>query len=156
MVALGRYLLGLSLLILLTACGQAALTPNTVINAPSGVGIKGFDPVSYHTDGKAKRGDSKHQTEHEGVVYRFAEADNKRAFEEEPDRYLPAYGGYCAYAMSNGDIVDINPRNWRVIDGRLYLNANIFAQGLFAIDTNEKISEADEHWTRLSQSVATP
>ena len=140
----------------LTACGKTALTPNTIVNAPQGIAIQGFDTVAYHRDEKATLGSHAHQTEYQGALYRFASEQNKEAFERDPRRYLPAYGGYCAYAMSNGDIVDINPRNWTVVDGQLYLNANIFAQGLFAIDTPTRIERADTHWSRLKkQALAT-
>ncbi len=134
----------------LVACGKAGLAPGAVVNKTSGVGIHGFDPVAYHTRQKATQGLARHQTEYQEVVYRFASEQNLATFTQNPDRYLPAYGGYCAYAMSNGDIVDINPRNWAVIDGQLYLNANIFAQGLFSIGTEKKIEKADGHWGTLT------
>lgn len=142
--------------LMLTACGKAALTPNTVVNAPHGIAIEGFDTVAYHKDEKATIGSHTHQTEYQGILYRFASEQNKEAFERDPQRYLPAYGGYCAYAMSNGDIVGINPRNWTVIDGQLYLNANIFAQGLFAIDTGSRIERANTHWSRHKMQVFGP
>lgn len=146
----------LPLLIVLTlaACGKTGLTPDTTVNAPRGLGIQGFDPVAYHADKKAKPGTTQFQTAYQGVVYQFTNAQNKQAFDANPQSYLPAYGGYCAYAMSNGDIVDINPRNWTVINGQLYLNANIFAQGLFAINTDKKIREANGHWNTLISSAA--
>lgn len=139
----------------LVACGKVGLAPGAVVNNTSGVGIQGFDPVAYHTRKKATQGLARHQTEYQEVVYRFASEQNLATFKQNPDRYLPAYGGYCAYAMSNGDIVDINPRNWAVIDGQLYLNANIFAQGLFAIGTEKKIKKADGHWGTLTLSATT-
>ncbi|MBO6504506.1 MAG: YHS domain-containing protein [Kordiimonadaceae bacterium] len=153
MATLKPIILLLLLGLMLAACGKAALTPDTVVNAPKGLGIQGFDPVAYHTDEKATAGSFVFQIEYQGVIYRFASEQNKDAFEQEPRRYLPAYGGYCAYAMSNGDIVDINPRNWTVVDGQLYLNANIFAQGLFALDTRGRIERADAEWGILISSA---
>lgn len=153
MANLKHFLCVLVSVLLLAACGKAELTPETIVNSPNGLAIQGFDPVAYHSYGKATQGSVRHQLEYQGIVYRFATASSRTVFEQEPERYLPAYGGYCAYAMSNGDIVDINPRNWSVIDGQLYLNANIFAQGLFAIGTEKKIKNADSHWSALKHNV---
>lgn len=148
-----RFIIVSALLLLLSACGKSILTPATLTNASAGLGIKGFDPIAYHSTSKATLGSAKHQSLFQGVVYQFATAKNRSAFEANPERYLPAYGGYCAYAMSNGDIVDINPRNWAVVDGQLYLNANIVAQGLWSINRPEKISKADRHWQDLKAAA---
>lgn len=151
-----RFTMVAALLLLLSACGKSALTPATLINAPAGLGIKGFDPVAYHSAGKATQGLANHQSLFQGVVYQFATAENQSMFEANPERHLPAYGGYCAYAMSNGVIVDINPRNWAVVDGKLYLNANIFAQGLWSINRQEKITKANGHWQSLKKAAVPP
>lgn len=148
-----RFQIVAALLLLLSACGKGALTPATVINAPAGLGIQGFDPVTYHTTGKATRGSANRQSLFKGVIYQFATAENQSIFEANPERYLPAYGGYCAYAMSNGDIVNINPRNWAVVDGQLYLNANIVAQGLWSINRPERIAKANKRWQDLKTAA---
>lgn len=140
-------------MLLLSACGKSDLTPATFVNAPTGLGINGFDPVTYHSTGKATQGSANNQSLFQGVVYQFATAENQSMFEANPERYLPAYGGYCAYAMSNGDIVDINPRNWAVVDGQLYLNANIVAQGLWSLNPPERIAKANKRWQDLKTAA---
>lgn len=85
-----------------------------------GLGLKGYDPVSYFR-GTPKSGNESHAYAVEGVVYRFADADNLTVFQKNPQKYLPAYGGWCAWAMLEGDKVDIDPRKYKIIDGVNYL-----------------------------------
>lgn len=144
-------------LVLLAACSKGPLTPETRVNAREGIAVKGYDVVAYHTDSKAIKGDARYEARFDGVTYHFASEANQITFEAMPNRYLPAYGGYCAYAMSNGDIVDINPKNWSVVNDRLYLNANIFAEALFSLNKQGSIKKADEHWeTKTSAITTTP
>ncbi len=138
---------------LLAACGKSSLTPETVINAPTGLGIKGYDPVAYFSENKAISGDAIFQASHKGVTYHFATAENLQAFRAKPEEFLPQYGGYCAYAMSNGNIVDINPKNWSVVDSKLYLNANIFAETLFSLNKKGHIKRADQQWQQKRAAV---
>ncbi|WP_262693588.1 YHS domain-containing (seleno)protein [Kordiimonas aquimaris] len=140
-------------LLMLTACGKSYITPDTTVNAPTGIGVMGYDVVAYHTQQKAIAGSANIRAEHNGTAYFFASDENLQSFRASPEQYLPAYGGYCAYAMSQGNVVDINPRNWAVEDGQLYLNANIFAQGLWSLDKQGHIKSANNKWTHLQESV---
>ena len=121
--------------------------------------IKGYDPVSYFPKfgGKASKGSKKITAKHRGVLYRFASDANRKAFLQDPDRFEPAYGGWCAWAMADGkgSKVGVNPRSFTVENGVLY----IFYDGLFG-DTrkswNKKGSAlklkagADTNWSRIS------
>ncbi|MFQ5418955.1 MAG: YHS domain-containing (seleno)protein [Anaerolineae bacterium] len=80
----------------------------------------GYDVVAYF-ENEARVGDPALAVEHEGVRYYFANETNKKQFEENPARYVPAYGGWCAYAMSEGKQFDIDPRSFKVTNDRLYL-----------------------------------
>ncbi len=83
--------------------------------------IQGYDPVAYVDAGQAQPGDSKRVSSYRGVTYRFATAQNREKFATDPDKYLPAYGGWCATAMADGRKVDIDPENFKVTNGRLFL-----------------------------------
>ena len=72
-----------------------------------GVAIKGYDPVAYFTKGAPVRGSKTHSLKHAGVEWRFSSAENKTAFAANPAKYMPAYGGYCAYGVSRGYLVKI-------------------------------------------------
>ncbi len=85
--------------------------------------IKGYDPVAYfpEAEGEPKKGKPEFEYVYEGVTYRFASAANRDLFMATPARYEPAYGGWCAWAMREGDKVEVDPRFFIVKDGRLFL-----------------------------------
>ncbi|MBL8991472.1 MAG: YHS domain-containing protein [Phycisphaerae bacterium] len=90
-------------------------------NLEGGPAIRGYDPVAYFTDGKPTRGSEKFESSHRGVTYRFATAANRAAFNAEPEKFVPAYGGWCATAMAEGRKVEINPESFKIVGGRLLL-----------------------------------
>ena len=89
------------------------------------VAINGYDVVAYFTEEKAIRGKETYIHTHEGVIYIFCSEMNKKHFAKNPSRYLPQYGGWCAYAMGKeGTKVDINPKTFKLLGGKLYLFYN--------------------------------
>jgi len=80
------------------------------------------------------------------VTYRFASAENLALFKSDPEKYLPQYGGYCAYAMSLNRIADISPSEWTIVDGKLYLNNGFFAQSLWSLNKSGNIASANHNW----------
>ena len=121
-------------------------SPVPAVNATDGVGLKGYDPVAYFTSGQPTKGSEQYSTTWKGVNYRFASAENLRRFKVDPDRYLPRYGGYCAYAMAHDRIADIDPSRWTIVDGKLYLNNGYLAQSLWSLDKSGNIQSADRNW----------
>jgi YHS domain-containing protein len=59
-----------------------------------GVAIKGYDPVAYHTEGKAVKGKSAFTFNWNDARWYFASAENRDLFSSNPERYAPQYGGY--------------------------------------------------------------
>lgn len=112
----------------------------------SRVAVGGYDPVAYFTEGRPVRGSSQFRITHEGYEYRFASAQNLAAFRADPSRYLPQYGGYCAWAVAHGYTAPGNPNNWRIVDGRLYLNYNDDIQQRWERDIPGFIRSADANW----------
>jgi hypothetical protein len=116
--------------------------------------IEGYDPVGYFPEGggKPRRGDPSITATHGGVTYRFASEENRARFVENPSRYEPAYGGWCAYAMGKtGDKVDINPEAYEVHEGRLYLfYKTLFTDtvGPWKKSRAELKPKADAHWSQ--------
>lgn len=118
--------------------------------------IKGYDPVAYFPEGgeKALKGDKKIVTDYKGVVYRFASTGHRDLFLANPARYEPTYGGWCAWAMLDGDKVEPDPKSFIVKDDRLFL----FYDGLLAdtrakwLKTNHDASaeSADGAWLKIS------
>lgn len=112
----------------------------------SGVGLKGYDPVSYFMSDSPVEGDPTITAVHDGTLYAFSSKVNRDAFVVEPERYLPAYGGFCAMAMSFGKKVDIDPKAWKIINGRLYVQANPRAAELWEKDISGNTEKADMKW----------
>jgi YHS domain-containing protein len=83
--------------------------------------IGGYDPVAYFVQGEAREGKANIVSRYKGVNYRFASLGNRDRFAADPERYVPAYGGWCATAMAEGDKVGIDPETFKITDGRLFL-----------------------------------
>lgn len=114
-----------------------------------GLAIKGYDPVAYFTDGKPVEGSSNFTHEWEGAKWRFASAEHRDAFAKEPARYAPQFGGFCAWAVSQGYTADIDPEAWKVIDGKLYLNYSPKVQQKWEEDAAGNIAKAEANWPAL-------
>jgi YHS domain-containing protein len=112
----------------------------------SHLAVGGYDPVSYFTEGRAVRGDAAHAFTYQGYEYRFTSAEHLAAFRANPARYQPAYGGYCAWAVSQGHTASGDPRYWRIVDGRLYLNYNAEIQTRWERDIPGFIRAANANW----------
>lgn len=112
-------------------------------------GAGGYDPVSYFTESKPVRGNGKYTAEYEGVTYLFSSEANKNAFEKDPAKYLPAYGGYCAYGVAVGKKFWGDPEVWEIVDGTLYLNLDKSIQQEWSKDKPGYITKADSNWTTI-------
>lgn len=122
-----------------------------------GVAIEGYDPVAYF-DGKPAKGDASLTAKHNGVTYRFANEANRKKFEAAPDQYVPAYGGWCAYAMVDGDKVEVDPETFKIVDGRLFLYYNGFLGNTLKKwnkgNEAEQTGKADANWEKASGEKA--
>lgn len=115
----------------------------------SNVGVGGYDPVAYFTEGRPVRGVAQFRTTHQNVEYRFANAENLARFRANPSAYLPQYGGYCAWAVSQGYTAPGNPRYWRVVSGRLYLNYDANIQRRWEANIPNLVRAGDANWPRV-------
>lgn len=115
----------------------------------STTGVLGYDLVSYHTEGKPVRGDGNNLVVVDGVTYLFANEENKNAFEKDPQKYLPAYGGYCAYGVSVGKKFVGDPEAWKIVDGQLYLNLDKNIQKIWFEDIPGNIVKAEQNWPQI-------
>lgn len=113
---------------------------------PPGVGASGYDVVAYFTAGKATKGLPAHVAVHDGITYRFASAANRGTFLRSPARYLPQYGGYCAYAVSQGATASSDPNAWTVVGDKLYLNYSKSVRSLWRQDVEGNIAKAERNW----------
>jgi len=107
--------------------------------------LDGYDPVTYFPEGgsKPKKGKEALTATFEGVLYRFSSEETRKAFLASPARFEPQYGGWCAYAMADGEKVEIDPESYLVTDGKLYL----FFKAWYA-DTRAKWKKDPENLQR--------
>ena len=146
----------LACLVPLVACAgpPEALDPErpAVLLDRTGVALSGFDPVAYFETGQPVKGSPEFTAPWDGAVYRFASRAHRDLFLTDPERYAPAFGGWCAWAMAQdqGSLVEIDPRSFLIQDGRLLL----FYDGLFADtraswrkgDSQRLLQEATRNW----------
>jgi YHS domain-containing protein len=128
-------------------------TPVAAVNAADGTGLKGYDPVAYFTLGQPTPGVDQYTYSWKGVTYRFASAENLARFKADPEKYLPQYGGYCAYAMAINRIADIDPFRWAIVDGKLYLNNNYLSYHLWSLNKSGNIASGDRNWPQYPKKA---
>ncbi len=133
------------------AIASSALAAGVDINASStGLAMQGYDPVAYFTDGEATKGSYKITALHNDALYRFATEEHKAAFEANPEAYLPAYGGYCAFGAAMGFKFDGDPTYWKIVDNKLYLNLSQDIQQRWEGDIPGFIEKASVNWETIA------
>jgi len=118
----------------------------------SGVAIRGYDPVAYFTDDGPVKGDPSNAHQWMGTSWQFANKTNLKTFVDNPEKYAPQYGGYCAYAASSGYIAPTDPNAWTIHNGKLYLNYSKSIRKRWSKDKNGHIKSADKNWPGLKGS----
>jgi YHS domain-containing protein len=134
-------------------CTDAAILRKKNFNLENGIAIRGYDPVAYFTGNKAIRDNKNISAFYDGAIYYFSSAENKGEFQENPAKYEPQYGGWCAYAMGKkGEKVEIDPGTFKIIDGKLYLYYNKdFNNTLNSWNKDEANlkAKADVNWRKI-------
>jgi YHS domain-containing protein len=120
----------------------------------TGLANQGYDVVAYHTDNKAVKGDAKFTEWFHGAKYIFTSREHQELFRSAPKKFLPQYGGFCAYAMSLGKVRPVNPEIFSIEDGRLMLQHTPEAYNLFYKDAKGNIVKADEKWPDVETKKA--
>lgn len=138
----------------LMAQGQDVATRTTNYNVKKTIALEGYDPVSYFSN-KPLEGKSEIKYTYKGVTYLFANAANLNTFKSDPDKYEPAYGGWCAYAMGeSGEKVKIDPETFKIVEGKLYLFYNFWGNNTLTDwnkDEKKLKSKADQNWKKFVQ-----
>ncbi len=122
---------------------------NSVFGGRTDSAINGYDPVAYFTVGKPLKGQDNFSTEWMGAKWKFASQANLDLFKSNPEKYAPQYGGYCAYGVTKGTLVKIEPDQFTVRDGKLYLNYDADVQAKWLKDPAGYIKDADAKFQAL-------
>jgi len=135
-------------LVLLATAASAALAP---VNRTlfGGLAIDGYDPVAYFLDGRPVEGRREFSFAWRGATWRFASAAHRDLFASRPEAYAPQYGGYCAWAVSQGYTAGIDPAAWTIHDGKLYLNYDLEVQERWRRDVPGHVAKGDVNWPKL-------
>ena len=139
---------------MLAVCMAVLATPAWAVDVThSTPGINGYDPVAYFTDGQPMKGSGYHVAEFRGVTYVFASKEHQEMFEDNPEKYVPAYGGYCAYGVAVGKKFVSDPEAWRIVQGKLYLNLDKNIQSKWQKDIPEYIKKAEANWPNIKDKA---
>lgn len=114
-----------------------------------GLAVHGYDVVAYFTQNTPTLGRAKYSAVHKDARYRFASKEHLDAFKADPEAYVPQYGGYCAFGVSVGAKFDGNPRRWKIVGGKLYLNLNEDVRNTWLKDIPGNIKKADGNWKKI-------
>ncbi len=138
----------------LAALAQPALAGSTWNTSRwTGVAIDGADAVAYFTEARAVEGSSKFTHQWQGAKWRFASAANRDAFAANPEKYAPQFGGFCAWAVSQGYTATIERDAWKIVGGKLYLNYSKSVQTQWAEDVPGNIKKAETNWPGLKADL---
>jgi YHS domain-containing protein len=110
------------------------------------LGLDGYDPVAYFTAGKPAVGSPTFKAEHNGAIWRFTSEANRTAFLANPAKYVPQFGGYCSWAVSQGYTAPGDPLTGRVVEGKLYVNYNADVAKTWAKDIPGNIKKGNANW----------
>ncbi|MGE0851756.1 MAG: YHS domain-containing (seleno)protein [Hyphomicrobiaceae bacterium] len=152
--ASGLALLGLAALAASTflhqgANAQTQSKPPVFADFKSKLALDGYDAVAYFKTGKPERGNPAHKASWNGATWHFASAENKAAFEANPQAFAPQYGGYCAWAVSEGYTAKGDPHAWRIVDGKLYVNYNASVQKNWEKNIPGHIAKGEKNWPNV-------
>jgi YHS domain-containing protein len=117
----------------------------------NGVGIQGYDPVAFFTDGKPVLGNEQFHSTYHDVTYRFVSAEHQAMFENDPAKYEPQFGGYCAYGVAKGHLAPVKIDAFQIVDGRLLMQYDMKVKETFNKDQQGNLQAADKNWPALTE-----
>lgn len=115
------------------------------------IAIKGYDPVSYFVEGSPVKGSADYTATYKNAIYKFSSAKNRNAFQSNPDKYAPQFGGHCAFGVTKERKFDTDPTAWKIVDGKLYLNLNKDVQKVWLKDVPGNIATANDIWPTIKK-----
>lgn len=139
----------LSWFALVLASSLLAQTKTLLNLDQEGVALQGHDPVAFITDNKPVKGKPEHVASHKGARYYFATRENRVLFKQNPAKYEPAFGGYCAYGVSRNKLVEIDVNAFQVVQGRLLMQYSKGVREDFNKNPDGNLAKADQNWAAL-------
>lgn len=120
----------------------------------NGVILAGHDAVAYFTQNKAVEGSADFTAVYNDAIYRFSSAENRDLFKQNPEKYAPAYGGFCAFGATFGKKFEVDGKAFEIVDGTLYVNKNLEVYEHWRKDVPKHIDEANTEWPKIVNTAA--
>lgn len=137
------------------ACGSAFVNEEFnkgakfVSKTSDGLAIKGYDAVAYRTIDGAVQGKPEYEYAWKGAKWLFASPENRERFAASPETFEPEYGGYCAWSLSEGTVMEADPEVWKIVDGKLYLIQNDMVKEVWEKSEPSLIEKSNENWRQM-------
>jgi YHS domain-containing protein len=134
-----------------TGSCSAAAGIDPVNKTADGLALRGYDAVAYQTVEQAVVGSPEYTAVWNGAKWFFSSSENLEKFQQAPESYAPQFGGYCSYAVSHGYTADGDPQEWKLVDGKLYLNYNHEAKEAWEKEQDKFIGLGKENWAEFQR-----
>jgi len=119
------------------------------VSGASKAAVSGFDTVAFFTDSKPINGSPFISAEHKGATYFFVTEEHEKLFTANPEKYIPQFGGYCAFGVGIDKLFPVDISTWQVRSGKLYLNLNPDILKKFNEDLEGNVANANRNWPGL-------
>ena len=117
------------------------------------VAINGYDPVAYFTDSKSEMGIKEYSYKWNSAEWYFTNKNHLEMFKENPDKYAPQYGGFCAFGLSKDKLSSSDPNAWQIVNGKLYLCTNNKVHKMWQEDIKGNVKKADKNWSKMNSDM---
>ncbi len=141
-----RLFTGVTTFLVLVTAAAICQSPNYAVD---GVAVNGYDVVAYFIDGKPVKGSAEFAFTLDSVQWLFSSREHLDLFKSDPERYLPQFGGWCAYGVSQNYKAPTEPDAWTIVNDKLYLNYNKKVRKMWLQDRDARIHTAEQNWTEL-------
>ena len=131
-----------------------ALADERINKTAADVAIAGYDTVAYFTDARAVKGKPEFEYGWQDARWLFATAEHRDLFAADPERYAPRFGGFCAGGLSLGYMIEADPENWSIIDGRLYIDHTQRGRDMVRANPGPVLTAAEATWKRFEHGFA--
>jgi YHS domain-containing protein len=152
---MNRLLQSIAAIAAVPVLATSAVAGNLVnVAGASGIALDGYDPVAFFTEKAPAHGDPSITATYKGAMYLFASKAHKRQFEADPEKYVPQYGGYCAFGVAVGALFPVDINTWQIRNGKLYLNLNPEILKQFNQSFDGNVAKAERNWPGLVKQHA--
>ena len=142
----------LFLLALFLTISFASIAQTSEVFQKDGIAINGYDAVAFFTEQKPIKGDKQFSYSYNSVDWLFSNSANRELFKTSPEKYVPQYGGYCAFGTADGHKAPTQAETWTIVDDKLYFNYNLKVKDLWNKNMKANIEKADKNWPTVKVS----